>query len=215
MKQKCKIKQMCVLGSQGLESLAVRSVTAIQRCTGFCPPRHKNLVDLVDVDLLFTSPSQFKSICPKKWERDRKAATKQTRVYRGDALPFSFWNSVFCAQHFSWLQESTSRCAREWCLRFCFGWFFLRINSAASDATSARLSGGYRPVRSICFAGAFQTMSISITLLWQKLNFLWCIFVYPKCCCVLTGTIPFPAQQRHENTNSFQPKKGLEMDLGF
>lgn len=33
---------------------------------------------------------------------------------------------------------------------------FVRINSAASDATSARLSGGYRPVRSICFSGHFR-----------------------------------------------------------
>lgn len=50
-------------------------------------------------------------------------------------------------------------------------------------------------------------MSISITLLWQKLNFLWCIFVYPKCYCVLTGSIPFPTWRRHENTAAWSPKR--------
>lgn len=55
---------------------------------------------------------------------------------------------------------------------------------------------------------AFQTLSISITLLWHKLNFLWCIFMYPKCCSVLPGSIAFPVVWWGKNTLRFNRKKG-------
>lgn len=54
---------------------------------------------------------------------------------------------------------------------------------------------------------AFQTLSISITLLWQKLNFLWCIFMYPKCCSVLPGSIAFPVVWWCKNTLTEKKKK--------
>lgn len=54
---------------------------------------------------------------------------------------------------------------------------------------------------------ALQTLSISITLLWQKLNFLWCIFMYPKCCSILTGSIKFPVAQWCKNTSGFNSGK--------
>lgn len=229
MKLKCKIKEICVFGSQGLECCV-----ELQCCTSFCSPRHHNLVDLVDVDLLFTipeDPSQVKLICRKKREHDRTEATGQASAEsiaeKPSPFPFETLSSVF-ALFYSVLLSTPADCrkthpvarAREsGVCDVVLAVFFLRINSAASDATSARLSGGYRPVRSICFAGAFQTMSISITLLWQKLNFLWCIFVYPKCCCVLTGSIPFLAQRQHKNTNSFKPpppqKKGWKWVWGL
>lgn len=57
------------------------------------------------------------------------------------------------------------------------------------------------------FFQAFQTLSISITLLWQKLNFLWCIFMYPKCCSVLTGSIAFPVVWWCKNTLGLNRRK--------
>lgn len=59
---------------------------------------------------------------------------------------------------------------------------------------------------------AFQTLSISITLLWQKLNFLWCICMYPKCCTVLSGSIAFPVVWWCKNTLGLNRKKG---EMGF
>lgn len=60
---------------------------------------------------------------------------------------------------------------------------------------------------------AFQTLSISITLLWQKLNFLWCIFMYPKCCSVRTGSIPFQVAWWCKNTMGLNREKKGEMDF--
>lgn len=56
---------------------------------------------------------------------------------------------------------------------------------------------------------AFQTLSISITLLWQKLNFLWCIFMYPKCCSVLPGSIAFPVVWWCKNTLTGKKKGNI------
>lgn len=65
------------------------------------------------------------------------------------------------ARHFSWLQESTPCCIQSpvfMCTENVFWLVFACINSATSDVTSARLSGGYRPVRSICFAGILDNV---------------------------------------------------------
>lgn len=116
-------------------------VRHLQCWTSFCPPRHHNLVDLVDVDLLFTSPEGLQSsqINLSKETRARQDRSNGTGIVEMPS-PFPFEILVFCvcvillcpAQHFSWLQENTSRCAsaRVRCLRCCFGCFCLRINSA-------------------------------------------------------------------------------------
>lgn len=122
-----------------------------------------------DTDLLFTSPeapTRFKSICPNKRECDRKEPTKQASAESivKTPPPFTFETlcSVFDLSH-SVLLSTSADCRKTHpvaCTNPVFTmlyWLvFVRINSAASDATSGRLSGGYRPVRSICFAGNFR-----------------------------------------------------------
>lgn len=89
-----------------------------QCCTSFCPLRHHNLVDLVDVDLLFNSPeaqSQAKLICPKKREHDRTEATGQawaeSIAEMPSPFPFETLSSVF-ALLYSVLLSTSADCRK-------------------------------------------------------------------------------------------------------
>lgn len=109
--------------------------------------------------------SRFQSMCQKANKCDRKEAPKQASAESvvNTPPPFPFETpccvfALFCA-----VLLSTSDCRKTHpvartspVFTILFWLVFVRINSAASDVTPSRLSGGYRPVRSICFTGHFR-----------------------------------------------------------
>lgn len=156
--------------------------------------------------------------------------SKRTRVQRNktsaadgeDAATVSFWSSALClcfiplwpAQP-SADRKNTHPVPRTNPVFMILFWLVsVRINGAASDATSARLSGGYRPVRSICFAGHFRQcpfLSHYFDRNWISSDAFLCIL---SATVFSLGVYHF---QRGDGTKTLQleAQKELEMDLGF